>query len=211
MQAVLFEASSFEALNPDSIRTDAESPADCAHEKGPQARAFPQAVDGIRTHDLLLASSCRCSKATCVSAWKRARGRLVVGSALRDLTLFIGGFRTQSGLVATGSTDIRVRRDISACSRSTQRSTAARRSQQQPKSLGRRARIPPPQRLREWGRSLGDEIARRQSGGERGWVGWLRTRLRAPAAGAPLKGARSSKVRGAIPSSAIRKPVASLT
>jgi hypothetical protein len=35
------------------LPVDANAPADCMHEKGLQMQAFPEAADGIRTHDLL--------------------------------------------------------------------------------------------------------------------------------------------------------------
>jgi hypothetical protein len=41
------------ATSPDSVRRDAEGPADCTHQEGPEIQAFSRAADGIRTHDLL--------------------------------------------------------------------------------------------------------------------------------------------------------------
>jgi hypothetical protein len=36
-----------------SLSNDADAPADCPNEKDLQMQAFPEAADGIRTHDLL--------------------------------------------------------------------------------------------------------------------------------------------------------------
>jgi hypothetical protein len=65
------------AAGPDSVRCDANEPADCAHEKDLQTQAFSRAAEGIRTLDILHGKQDPrvrlCVECSCKAAGFRAR------------------------------------------------------------------------------------------------------------------------------------------